>query len=849
VAIIGLATLVPGAQLPDALWRHLLDKTSAITEIPADRWDARVLYDADGHARDRMNSKWGGFFDDVPFDPVANRMPPAVLPQICSHQLLALEVTRWAIADAGYQSRSFDRDTTAVIVGVAETGGLTGNGLITRTMMPFVLNQIPEDALDRLPEWTGESFTGMLGNVTAGRIANQLDLGGANFCLDAACATSLLTLDLAAREIREGRASMAIAATVDTLQTPFGYMAFAKTQALSPTGEARVFDTSADGIVSSEGVAVAILKTVAAARRDGDHIYAVLRGQGASADGRGLGLTAPAPAGQRRAIARALADADVDITTIDMYEAHGTGTSLGDRTEIDTLTGVLREAGAPPRSCAVGSAKSLLGHTKAAAGLVGVIKATFALRHRTLPPHAGVTSPLPALADPTSPLALYDRPRPWFAPKGHPRRAGVNAFGFGGTNGSVVLEAVDDTAPAGAALWPAELFLFGGVDTRALDAALTHVHDALTAGAEPRLRDLAAALAARVEEVPAGPRVAIVANSREVLLTSLVDALRAVRAADTAAVTLPPHMQYVQQAAPTGAVACVFPGQGAQTPHMALDHTLYFDDVRAAVELADDVCSSVGSSGGSASLAQRMFPPAAFTPADIEAERAAINATEYAQPAIGAISTGLFDLLGRLGVSSSMAAGHSYGELTALHASGALSRRDLFHLSAVRGRAMAACCGTGGMLALQCSRERALTLMAGVDGVSMANHNGPEQVVASGTEAGIAEVRRRATDAGVRAIPLPVAGAFHSSLMAAASTPWSEALEHTTFTAPHQTVYSNVTAAPYGTEPAAMRQALHTQLQHPWSLRPRSTACIRTVRACSSRWARARFSRGWSVPF
>ena len=811
VAIIGMSLLVPGSRLPEQLWRQLLDQVRAIREVPPERWDVRVLFDADKNARDKINSKWGGFCEEVQFDPLQYRIPPAAMPQLCAHQLLALEVTRWALADAGYLDRNFDRAGTAVILGVAETGGLLGNAMILRAMLPFLLDAVPGIVLDRLPEWTGESFTGLLGNVTAGRVANHFDLGGANFCIDAACATSLLALDLAVREIREGRASMAIAGGVDTLQTPFGYTAFAKTQALSPTGEARVFDKSADGIVISEGVVVTVLKRLDAALSDGDKVYAIVRGSGASADGRGLGLTAPRPEGQRRAIGRALADAGVAAETIGMYEAHGTGTSLGDRTEIDTLSAVLREAGAPSRSCVVGSAKSLIGHTKAAAGLVGTVKGVMALRHKALPPHAGVTDPLDSLADPSSPLCLLNRPRPWFSHAGQPRRAGINAFGFGGTNAALVLESAGDdmAAPLGADEWPSELFVFAGASGSVLAESIAAVRLALEDGAQPRLRDLAFSLALASEQAAAGPRAAIVAASLAELQDGLQYAERAARGED---VTCPSNV--IVGAPSLGAsprIAFLFPGQGSQSPHMALDQALYFVELRDAIELANVEAGSPGATELSATI----YPDAAFTPADVEHQRQALAATDCAQPAIGAISAGLLDLLDRLGVRGDLFAGHSYGELTAVHAAGGLSRRALLRLSVERGRAMASGCDGGGMLAIHGSREQITALIHGVDDVVLANHNAPRQCVVSGAQTGIETIQAAAASAGVMSSVLAVAGAFHSPLMNGAVQPWRDALTATAFTPLRRSVIGTENGERYPADAELVRERLARQLLRP----------------------------------
>jgi acyl transferase domain-containing protein/NAD(P)H-dependent flavin oxidoreductase YrpB (nitropropane dioxygenase family)/NAD(P)-dependent dehydrogenase (short-subunit alcohol dehydrogenase family) len=810
VAIIGMAALVPGARVPEAFWRNILDRVSAIEELPPGHWDMRLLFDANKSTRDKTFAKWGGFVDAIPFDPMTHRIPPAVMRHVCAHQLLALELTRWTLADAGYAERPFDRERTSVVVAAAETGGWQGNKLILRSMLPFFFEDVPERVLQRLPEWTPESFPGMLGNVSAGRVANHFDFGGPNYALDAACASSLLALDQSVRELQSGRSSLVLAAAVDTSQTPFSFLAFSKTQALSPTGEARVFDKTADGIVISEGVAMLALKRLDDAERDGDRVYSVIRGTGASSDGRGHGLTAPRVEGQRLALQRAFLDAGVRSREIALYEAHGTGTPLGDRTEIETLAGMLKEDGAEPKTCAVGSIKSLIGHTKAVAGLIGVAKASLALYHRTLPPHAGATNPLEELRDPGSPLYLLNAPRPWFRDRRTRRLAGVSAFGFGGTNGALVLEEADNGASAslGAPDWPCELFLFAGADRHALADRIAATLGALVAGAEPRLRDLAAALAGEFEQREPRARLAFAASTPTELLTCLREA-EAVARGTTAAVA---GIAFSDAEPTTGRVAFLFPGQGSQYPGMAAEQTLYLDEMRAAVELADHTLASEDSPP----LSSAIFPPGAFSDAEHDAARRALAQTSLAQPAIGAISAGLFDVLIRLGLAPSAVAGHSYGELTALHAAGALSRVALFELSHARGRAMEHCCDAGGMVSAPVERVAVERLVANVSGISIASHNAPAQTVVSGPAGALVEALGVLANAGIRGTRLPVSGAFHSPLMTPATAPWRAALERVDVRMPMSIpVYSTVDAAPYADDPEAVRRGLIEQLVKP----------------------------------
>jgi 3-oxoacyl-(acyl-carrier-protein) synthase/NAD(P)H-dependent flavin oxidoreductase YrpB (nitropropane dioxygenase family) len=382
IAIIGMACLLPKAPNLHACWENILNKVDATIEIPKDRWDWRLYYDSDPNARDKVNSKWGGFLDAVPFDPMRYGIPPNTLTSIEPLHLLTLETVYAALQDAGYGDRPFARERTSVIMGISCAIPDLRQQYVVRSQIPMFFKDVSPGILDRLPEWTEDSFPGILSNVTASRVANRFDLGGVNYTVDAACAASLVATRLAVRELERGTSDMVIVGGGDTVQNPWIYLCFSKTHALSPTGQTRTFDESADGIVISEGIAALVLKRRADAERDGDRIYALIRGVGGSSDGRAKGLTAPRPEGQKRALDRAYAKVGFSPATVNLIEAHGTGTVEGDRAEIETLKQVFEAAGAAPHRCALGSLKSMIGHTKATAGLASMIKTVLALYHK-----------------------------------------------------------------------------------------------------------------------------------------------------------------------------------------------------------------------------------------------------------------------------------------------------------------------------------------------------------------------------------------------------------------------------------------------------------------------------------
>jgi acyl transferase domain-containing protein/NADP-dependent 3-hydroxy acid dehydrogenase YdfG len=815
IAIVGIGTLLPGACDPETYWANLISKSSPIGEIPRERWDWRLYFDEDRTARDKVYSKWGGFLEEVPIDPMRFGIPPKSFRSIDPLQLLTLEAVRRAVEDAGYGDGDFDRENTSVILGAGGGLGDLGMQYGVRSEVRRFVGEAADGAMDRLPEWTEESFAGSLLNVAAGRVANRFNFGGLNFTVDAACAASLAAVNLAVNELESGRSSVALAGGIDTIQSPFAYLCFSKTQALSPKGKARTFDKGADGIVISEGIAVLMLKRLADAEQAGDRIYAVIKSVGGSSDGRALGLTAPLPEGQMRALRRAYAKAGVSPASLDLIEAHGTGTTVGDRAEVETIVRTLNASGAAPRSCAIGSVKTLIGHTKAAAGVAGLTKIALALHHKVLPPHEGVESPLDMIADPESPVYLLKQATPWLASPGRPRRAAASSFGFGGTNFHTVVEEYNGAyrpgeRVAGGLQWPSELFVFKGVDDSALEEQLRAVKSALDDGAAPRPRDLAYSLALQSDALAADAATAcIVAGDLGQLRQCLDSALTALT--DDAA-TLPPHIVVRRKGQRQGGkIAFLFPGQGSQYVNMARESALYLDPLRKALEQADAVLAKSFETP----LKRLIYPEATFNSDDEKRQHRNLTDTKVAQPAIGAISAGMLDLAGQLGLVADMVAGHSYGEFSALHAAGCFARDTFFTLSAARGEALAEACNApqrGTMGAVRGELRQVEEIIAEEENVVVANHNAPLQVVISGEAGAVGRALEKLNGAGLSAQELPVAGAFHSSLMVPCKPRLDSALATARLSKPSIPVYSNTTGKPYPDACEAIRKQLADHL-------------------------------------
>ncbi|QKG21055.1 type I polyketide synthase [Actinomadura verrucosospora] len=785
IAIVGVGCVFPGARDADAYWANIVGGVDSVTEVPAERWDPAVHYDPSEPGK--TPSKWGGFLPDVPFDALAYGIPPNALGSVEPIQLLALEVAARALKDAGYADRPFDRSRTSVFFG-AEGGNELATAYGLRAALPSYYGEVPPGLDEQLPEPTEDSFPGVLTNVIAGRIANRLDLGGANYTVDAACAASLAALDAACKELAAGGSDMVLCGGADVHNGIQDYLMFSAVRALSPTGRCAPFDAAADGIALGEGVACVVLKRLADAERDGDRVYAVVKSVAGSSDGRSLGLTAPRAEGQRLALDRAYERAGVRPSDVGLVEAHGTGTEVGDRTELATLTDAF--SAAAPGSVALGSVKSQIGHTKCAAGLAGLIKTAYALHTGVLPGTLHLTSPNPAWK-PDGPFAFGTTARPWAARPGD-RYAGVSGFGFGGANFHAVLAGYDGGPEpvSGLAEWPAELFLIRGADRTAARAEIARLRRLLDVPSV-RLRDIARTCASTEGRV----QVAVVATGPGDLRGKLAAAAEFRTAPGV----------HVRRSGDPGQVAFLFPGQGSQRPGMLAGLFVAFPRLQRLLRLA----------GGR--YAPAMFPPAAFGPDDARRQREALTDTRVAQPALGIAGLAVHRLLTAVGVHPDLAAGHSYGELVALCAAGVFDDTDMIELSAARAEAILAAAGAdpGAMAAVSAPLRQVRDAVSGVSEIVVANHNAPDQVVVSGTTAGVARALAVLAERGLAAERIPVACAFHSPLVAAASGTLRTALTGRDLRSPAFPVWSNTTAAPYDSDPADLAATLAGQIAAP----------------------------------
>lgn len=826
IAIVGMAGMFPGAPDLDAFWRNIIRKVNTIREVGKSRWDASRMFDPELRRRDRIYSKWGGFLDDIAFDPTEYGIVPNSMKYIEAMQMLALKIADMAFRDAGMERGNMPEKRTAVIFG---SGGMHDRCLdyIFRTMLLHYLprlDSIPDstkthiaDAFcDLLPEWNEDSFPGMLTNVISGRVSNRFDLQGTNFTVDAACASSLAALDVGIAKLRSGQADTALVGAVDMTDNVMGFTAFAKTMVLSPQGKSRPFDDGADGIVISEGAAALVLKRLNDAEKNKDRIHAVIKGIGSSSDGRNRSLTAPHPQGQVIAIRRALRDSGIhDPGSIALIEAHGTGTVAGDRSEMEALDIVF---GRNSHECAVGSVKSNIGHTKAVAGLAGIIKGILALENRILPPTMGVDRPNSRVDFKKSSFYLNTEPRPWFASDpGKPRRCGVSSFGFGGTNFHAVLEEYagkNKTRPV-TPVRDMQIFCFAADDRAGL---MDRIKDFSGRLGNPDQTDCAALAHALYLENPIHgtshrtSRLIVVACSVNELKGKLTRVLPQLESGGPGPEES--GVYYGENSDASSHVCFLFPGQGSQRVNMLRDLLVAFPQCRAPFEQADTLLKGWFDRP----LSDYIYPQPAFSGEERRRLKEILDDTSRAQPALAAADLAALELLKQFGIHPAFAAGHSFGEYIALCAAGVIKSPEAIRLAALRGKISQAASSenTGRMAALQADAATVASLLreAGTS-AEAANFNAPSQTVIGGPGKDIDICLELARKKGVKAVGIPVTAAFHTSFMQPVADKLAAELEKVPFARAVLPVYSNTTGGPYPKTPRAIRNRLARHICRP----------------------------------
>lgn len=763
IAIIGMACMFPAAPDLDTFWQNIVSKVDAITDPPPEAWDSDIFYDPDSNENDRVYCKKGGYLGSVAhFNPLQHGVMPRSVEGGEPDQWLALQVARDALADAGYPDGPPERHRTAVILGKGtyiNRGNLTmvqHSLMVDQTLqvLKALLPELSEEALQLirqdlkrgLPPFNTETAGAMVPNIVAGRIANKLDLMGPSYTVDAACASSLVAVEIAVRGLREREFDMALVGGVQ-VTTPIPILTlFSQLKALSFREQIRPFDKDADGTILGEGLGIVVLKRLEDAKRDGDRIYAIIKGVGTASDGRGQAVLAPRVEGEELALRRAYEDADISPRTVGLIEAHGTATLVGDATEVKALTRVFGQPEGEQPWCALGTVKSMIGHAMPAAGIAGLIKAALALYHRVLPPTLNVDQPSPRLELAKTPFYINTETRPWVhGANGVPRRAGVNAFGFGGINAHVILE--EHPVPDESALqsrhlhWDTEVCILRGASRADLIRQGQELQRLLQAQPEVALKDLAYTLNVHssTPNVPSPLSLAIVASSLEDLQQKLDQALKRLSDPSTRQIKTRNGVYFfAEPLGRQGKLAFLFPGEGAQYVNMLADLCMHFPEVR---RVFDDIDRAYADHPRGFVPSDVIFPRPAFSEEERKKTESRIWQMDVAIEAILTANHALFTLLSRLGLRPDALLGHSVGEYSAMRAAGMLGDDTsfgqrlrelnwLYEGVAVQGGIPAAT-----LVAVGASRDQVAAIARDVDGdLYVAMDNCPHQAVLVGNQ-------------------------------------------------------------------------------------------------------------------
>ena len=791
IAIIGMACMFPGAPDLDAYWHNILTKVDAVTDPPTEAWDSATYYDADSASNDKVYCQKGGYLGPLAqFDPIEHGIPPVSVGGE-PDQWLALKVAREALTDAGYPDGPQDGHQTSVIIG---KGTYLNHGNLTITQHSLVVGQTleilktlhPEYTADdietikaelqaTLPKVSAETVPGHIPNVIAGRIANRLDLMGPSFTVDAACASSLVAVDIAMRDLRSGRCDTAIVggSQITTPLPVFGI--FCQLNALSHKQQIRPFDKDADGTILGEGIGMVILKRREDAERDGDRIYCVIKGVGTASDGHGLSVMAPRVEGEELALRRAYEMAGISPRTVGLIEAHGTATAAGDVAEIQALANVFggREADELPW-CGLGTVKSMIGHTLPAAGIAGLIKIALALHHKVLPPTINCDEPNPKLELEKTPFYLNTETRPWIHADSHtPRRAEVNAFGFGGINAHVVLEEYPDTRAVPSVShdlnWETEVVTLQGDSRDALIEQAEQLVRSLMTSPDVSLKDVAYTLNTAL--VDSTHRLAVVASSVDDLQKKLKKALERLSDPNCHQIKDRGGIYFFEQPlGREGKLAFLFPGEGSQYTNMLADLSEHFPEVRACFDQIDRIY---------ADHPRKYLPSDFIFPRPMASEEERELAEQRLWQIDGAVegvltaNHALFTLLSLLDIRPDAILGHSTGEYSAMRASGVFDFSDeaafkQFSLDLNRMyEEEAAQDGVprATLIALGASQAQASEIANQVGGnIYVAMDNCPHQAVIVGEKRAAEQVLNRVQEQGLIYQVLPFDRAYHTPL-------------------------------------------------------------------------------------
>ncbi|NJO78239.1 MAG: aminotransferase class I/II-fold pyridoxal phosphate-dependent enzyme [Cyanobacteria bacterium RM1_2_2] len=786
IAIIGIGCRFPGGvHNPASFWQLLCNGVDAITEVPDSRWDVQQFYDPDPTKPGKTNTRWGGFLEAVDqFDPQFFGIAPREAITMDPQQRLLLEVAWETLEDAGQIPDGLRGSRTGVFIGI-------GTHDYSIRLWQHPVND---------PYAT----TGTGNCIAANRISYVFDFKGPSLAVDTACSSSLVAVHLACQSLWCGESSLALAGGVNVLLLPTVTAGFSKGGFMSGVGRCKSFDATADGYVRSEGAGLVLLKPLSEARADNDPIYAVIRGTAVNQDGFSHGLAAPNPQAQAAVLREAYRRAGVAPAQVQYIEAHGTGTKLGDPVEAEALGAVLSAGRDADKPCAIGSVKTNIGHTETAAGVAGLIKVALALKHQQIPPSLHFQQPNPQIPFTQLGLRVQTQLTDW---QNHdqPRIAGINSFGFGGTNAHVVMaEAPPQKQKAGkgkgkqAKSKPPQinppLLTLSAKSPAALQALVQRYVDELAKHPAVSLPQLCRA--AQTKRTHFSQRLAVAAESVAELQARLVSFSQG--EANSPAMGAVARGTAADRALP---VAFLFTGQGSQYIGMGRELYQTCPIFKAALDQCDQLLrkelgSSIlavmwgnnGKSGKQHRKASQRFEH--ITP------DALLNQTIYTQPALFAIEYALAQTWMAWGIRPSAVTGHSIGEYVAACIAGVFSLEDALKLVAARGRLMQALPTDGAMVAVMADVTMVSAFLQGKETeVAIAAVNAPQNTVISGRKAAIDGIAAELAKKGISTTALNVSHAFHSPLMEPMLTAFMQVAKQISYHLPQIPIVSTVTGA------------------------------------------------------
>ncbi len=790
IAIVGMSCQYPDAKNPQQLWENVLAKRQAFRRFPEKRLALDDYFSSNKSTPDAIYSKQAAVIESYEFDRIAFRVVGSTFRAADLVHWLALDMANEALKDANFiEGENLPNETTGVLLGNTLTGEFSrANTLrlrwpyVRRVVKSHLINQGFSDQeiqlfLDKLEvkykepfEPIGEeSLAGNLSNTIAGRICNHFNLKGGGYAIDGACSSSLLAVANACNQLLTGDLDVALAGGVDISIDPFELVGFAKAGALAEK-EMRVYDKKSAGFIPGEGCGFVVLMRYDDALEQQKRIYSVIRGWGISSDGNG-GMTRPEVEGQLLAVKRAYKRAGFGVNTVSYFEGHGTGTPVGDKVELQVLSHAIKETQNSQNflceRAVIGSVKANIGHTKAAAGIAGLIKATMAVYRQMIPPTTGCDMPHDQLTKNNPVLQVNNIGKLW--PSDRYLRTAVSAMGFGGINTHIVLEGLgnirrqkltDKEKSLISSYQDAELFLFSAASQRELVTKLTQLLQFSSKLSYAEIADLAAKINQTIDLI-LPIRAAIIASKPDELTNGLEALISLIHEEKGNNKKLDNVFFGIKQNQPK--LGFLFPGQSAP------------------------VYLNSGVWGDRYPELKQVYDLANLSDSDDKIS------TKIAQPAIITSTVAGLKILEKFGIKADVAVGNSLGELSALYWARVFDKESIIALAKVRGKAMAELGNSTGKMASVATNEETVRGLLNGRVVVISGTNAPNQTIVSGEDLGVEDVIKKATKRGIKTVPLPVSHAFHSPLVAKAVDPLKNYLNNQILDPIQKSVISTVT--------------------------------------------------------